>query len=101
MPGAWECAAAARFKSPAAAAAKSSGFGAADATPYENIAFPTMIVAGAEDPLREKGYAYGLAEKIPDCELHVLENCGHCPNIEEAEIFNNLAITFLKRVNGL
>ena len=99
MPGAWECAAAARFKSPAAAA-KSSGFGAADVTPYENIAFPTLIVAGAEDRLREKGYANGLAERIPDCELHVLEDCGHCPNIEKSEIFNDLVVGFLKRVHA-
>ena len=99
MPGAWECAAAARFKSPAAAA-KSSGFGAADVTPYENIAFPTLIVAGAEDRLREKGYANGLAERIPDCELHVLEDCGHCPNIEKSKIFNDLVVGFLKRVHA-
>jgi pimeloyl-ACP methyl ester carboxylesterase len=99
MPGAWQCAAAARFKSPAATA-NSTGFGAPDATPYENIAFPTMIIAGAEDRLRERGYASDLASRIPDCELHVLENCGHCPNIEMADIFNGLVIAFLKRIHA-
>jgi 2-hydroxymuconate-semialdehyde hydrolase len=98
MPGAWECAAAARFKSPAAA--KSTGFGAADMTQYEKIAFPTMIIAGAQDRLRENDYAPGLANRIPDCELHVLENCGHCPNIEMADTFNDLVIAFLKRVHA-
>lgn len=100
MPGAWECTAAARFKSPVAAG-KSSGFGQADATPYENIAVPTLIVAGKEDRLREPGYADKLGAQIEGSELHVLEECGHCPNIEMAETFNRLALAFLKRVNGI
>ena len=100
MPGAWECAAAARFKSPAAAA-KGSGFGGADSTEYEDIAVPTLIVAGAEDRLREHGYAQGLGARIPDCEVHVLDACGHCPNIERADDFNRLAIRFLENVHAV
>lgn len=99
MPGAWECTSAARFKSPVADS-KGSGFGQADTNPYENIAFPTLIVAGKEDRLREPGYADELGRRIPDCETHVLEACGHCPNIEMADRFNELAINFLKRVNA-
>jgi pimeloyl-ACP methyl ester carboxylesterase len=101
MPGAWECASAPRLKSPAAAAEQgTAGFGRPDPIQYENIKVPTLIVAGAEDPLREKGYAPKLAERIKDCELHVLENCGHCPNIEMADRFNELVIGFLKRVHA-
>ena len=100
MPGAWESTAAARFKSPFVET-KGSGFGQADATPYEQIAFPTLMVAGKEDRLRETGYADELGRRIPDCELHVLEECGHCPNIEMADAFNEITIRFLKRVNGL
>lgn len=100
MPGAWECAAAARFKSPAAAL-KDSGFGAADATKYENISVPTLIVAGAEDRLREPGYAQDLGVRIPDCEVHVLDACGHCPNIERADDFNRLTIQFLEKVHAI
>lgn len=100
MPGAWQCAAAARFKSPAVAA-KGSGFGGADTTEYENIAVPTLIVAGAEDRLREPGYAQELGARIPDCEVHVLDACGHCPNIERADDFNRLALRFLERVHAV
>ena len=99
MPGAWECAAAARFKSPASAP-KGSGFGAADATKYENIAVPTLVVAGAEDRLREPGYAEDLGVRIPDSEVHILDACGHCPNIERANDFNRLTIQFLEKVHG-
>jgi pimeloyl-ACP methyl ester carboxylesterase len=100
MPGAWECAAAARFKSPVAAA-KGSGFGGADTTAYENIAVPTLIVAGAEDRLREPGYAQELGKRIPDCEVHVLDACGHCPNIELARDFNLLALQFLEKIHPI
>jgi pimeloyl-ACP methyl ester carboxylesterase len=41
-----------------------------------------------------------LAARIPDCEVHVLERCGHCPNIEMADRFNELVIRFLKRVHA-
>jgi pimeloyl-ACP methyl ester carboxylesterase len=99
IPGAWECTAAARFKSPAVPAR--SEFGAADTNAYEQIEVPTLIVAGANDKLREPGYANGLAKRIKDCELHVFENCGHCPNIEMADRFNEIAVRFLKRVNGI
>ena len=99
MPGAWECAAAARFKSPSSAP-KGSGFGSVDPTKYENIAVPTLVVAGAEDRLREPGYAEDLGVRIPDSEVHILDACGHCPNIERANDFNRLTIQFLEKVHG-
>ena len=77
-----------------------SGFGTPDATPYENIAVPALIVAGANDPLREPGYAPKLAERIDGAELIVYENCGHCPNIEHADEFNAAVLDFLRRVNA-
>jgi pimeloyl-ACP methyl ester carboxylesterase len=97
LPGAWECTAAARFKSPAAPVR--SGFGQADETPYEAISVPTLVIAGADDQLREPGYADELGRRIPDAEVHVLDACGHCPNIEQAEAFNGLVLDFLARVH--
>ncbi len=99
MKGAWECQSAPRLRPPAEGGA-GSGFGTPDATPYENIAVPTLIVAGANDPLREPGYAPKLAARIAGAEVHVYENCGHCPNIEHAERFNAQVLDFLRRVNA-
>jgi pimeloyl-ACP methyl ester carboxylesterase len=95
IPGAWECTAAARFKSPAVA--ERERFGAPDNTPYGNIKAPTLIVAGGNDKLRLPGYAIELAAKFKNAELHVLDQCGHCPNIERADDASRLLLDFFVR----
>jgi pimeloyl-ACP methyl ester carboxylesterase len=92
-PGAWEAVAAARFKSPIAP--PRSDFGNEDTTPYEQIAVPTLLIAGADDKLREPGYAHGVAARIPVAEVHVLQACGHFPQIEHADVVNRLMLAFL------
>lgn len=98
MPGAWECASAARLRPPSAE--PPAAFGRPDSIPYESVKVPTLIVAGAEDRLREPGYANALSARISGSEVHVFERCGHCPNIEMYERFNELVIRFLKRVHA-
>jgi pimeloyl-ACP methyl ester carboxylesterase len=95
IPGAWECTAAARFKSPAVA--ERERFGQPDNTPYGNIKAPALIVAGGNDKLRLPGYANELAAKFRNAELHVLDRCGHCPNIERADETNRLLADFFAR----
>jgi len=95
LPGAWECTAAVRFKNPQAG--ERERFGQPDNTPYGNIKVPTLIVAGANDKLRLPGYANELAAKFRNAELHVLDNCGHCPNIERADDANRLLLDFFAR----
>jgi pimeloyl-ACP methyl ester carboxylesterase len=70
----------ARFKSPLAPAR--SDFGQADTTAYEAIEVPTLVLAGANDKLREPGYAEAIAARIPRGRVRVYENCGHVPNLE-------------------
>ena len=92
-PGAWEAVAAARFRSPVAAPRPE--FGQQDTTAYNQITAPTLIVAGERDRLRLPGYAHELAKLIPDGQAVVLEACGHCPNIEQAQVVADLVIDFL------
>jgi 2-hydroxymuconate-semialdehyde hydrolase len=94
MPGAWEATAAARFRSPVAPAR--SNIGQPDTTAYEQIGCPALVVAGAQDKLREPGYASKLAARIPDAQLEVYESCGHLPHIERAADFNERATRFLR-----
>jgi pimeloyl-ACP methyl ester carboxylesterase len=98
MPGAWECAAAVRFKRPTI---KSSGgqFGGADNTPYENISVPTLLIAGKQDGLRLPGYAKELGKRIKGSKVSVYDKAAHCPHIEHSARFNKEAINFLKGVH--
>jgi pimeloyl-ACP methyl ester carboxylesterase len=80
QPGAWEAVAAARFKSPQAP--PRCEFGQPDTIDYEAIRIPTLVLAGANDKLRESGYAAEMAARIPDGRLQVYPNCGHVPNLE-------------------
>lgn len=95
IPGAWEATAAPRFKNPSVPAR--AEFGQPDTIPYEKIGVPALVMAGANDKLRNPGYAQEFLHRIPAAELLVIENCGHCPNIEQAERFNAAVIAFLRK----
>jgi pimeloyl-ACP methyl ester carboxylesterase len=95
VPGAWEATAAARFRSPAAPPRKQ--FGVPDSIRYEEIRCPVLVVAGANDKLREPGYAEEILARLPDGHLAVYDDCGHLPHIEQAAEFNRDVINFLNR----
>jgi pimeloyl-ACP methyl ester carboxylesterase len=91
IPGAWECTAAARFRRPGVKGNEKED------TNYPAIKRPTLIVAGAKDPLREPGYAQKLQSEIPGSKLIVFEDAAHFPHIDFPERFNLAAIEFLIR----
>lgn len=93
VPGAWECAAAARLKPPTAPAR--TEFGQPDSLRYERIEVPVLIVAGADDPLKESGYAVEVGRRIPLCEVAEIEACAHCPNLEHPQQVSELLVEFL------
>ena len=70
-------------------------WGNADTTRYEDINVPTLLIAGADDPLRLPGYADEVAARLPDGELLVYPECGHVPNIEHPERFRDDLLSFL------
>lgn len=91
--GAWEAVAAARLRRPTVEPA--SDFGRPDPIEYEGIAVPTLLVAGADDPLREPGYVHEIERRIADVRTHVQAECGHMPQLEHPEDFNRLLLDFL------
>jgi pimeloyl-ACP methyl ester carboxylesterase len=91
--GAWECAAASRFKSPATPPRQE--FGRSDETPYENIRIPVLLIAGAADKLRNPGYATEVANKLPIAKVHIIPDAGHCPQIERPGVVNPIIIQFI------
>lgn len=93
IPGAWEVAAASRFRAPWRDQAQL--FGRPDKTSYENINRPVLFMAGQHDPLMPQNYWEELEDRTSDCEVAVFDESSHCPNIEEASKFNELVSNFL------
>ena len=96
VPGAWECAASARLRSPLSE--DRGDYGVPDTTEYERIGVPMLMVAGADDVLKEPGFAQELVGRVPNGRLLVYDNCGHAPNIEVADQFNADVLAFLADV---
>lgn len=90
-PGAWEAVAAARFRRPGAtpSAAPSS------ARAYERIGVPTLVVEGVGDKLLPAGWAAEIAKQIDGARSVVVDKAGHCPQIEQASVVNQLLLDFL------
>lgn len=93
VPGQWEFVSSPRLRAPFAPAR--GDFGGTDETPYERVGVPTLLTAGAQDRLREPGYADAIGARIPDCRVVVFDPCGHCPNVERADEWNRLVVEFL------
>ena len=91
-PGTWPATAAARLTTPGQQRASPP-----DRPNYANVQIPTLITGGREDLLREQGTWDELHRVIPRSELHVFSPARHCPHIEFADEFNQLANDFITR----
>jgi pimeloyl-ACP methyl ester carboxylesterase len=79
LPGAWEAVASARFRRPGHV---SSGGGE---PAYERIAVPTLVIEGAHDKLKPAGWAAGVAARIPGARSAIVDEAGHCPQLEQPD----------------
>lgn len=89
-PGAWEAIAAARFRRPAH---DPSSAPRAELR-YDRIAVPTVVVEGGNDKLKPPGWAAGIAEHIAGARSVVIDEAGHCPQIEQPAVLNELILDF-------
>ena len=62
----------------------------------DRISAPTMIMAGDDDPLVPSENSNILKELMPEAELYFFTRLRHCFLIEDADMFNQKAIEFLK-----
>lgn len=92
-PGAWEAVAAARFRRPDASAPSTP----TTARAYERIGVPTLVVEGGSDKLLPSGWAAQIAKQIKDARSTVVDDAGHCPQIEQSPTVNELLLNFLGR----
>ena len=63
----------------------------------KRIQAPTLIVWGRQNPFGDSSEADALHASIPGSELLWIDNCGHWPQHEHAELFNSASISFIRR----
>ena len=90
-PGAWEAVAAARFRRPKELQEARAPSG----IPYDRISTRTLIVAGKNDKIKPDGWWEELKGQMPDAEVLLIPEAGHCPQIEQPDIVNDALIRFL------
>jgi len=62
------------------------------------IKCPTLLVWGRQDTITPVKAGEMFAKRMPDARIHILDRCGHAPNIEQPEAFNLLAEQFLREI---
>lgn len=90
LPGAWESIAAARFRRPGAASPPA----ASNTRAHHRIAVPTLVIEGGRDKLLPAGWAAQLADQIPGGRSVVVEDAGHCPQIEQPAVVNQILLSY-------
>lgn len=90
-PGAWEAIAAARFRRPTAEIDPNQPGNPS----YASIRVPVLVVEGGQDKLKPSGWAEELAEGIPTATSAVIDQAGHCPQIEQPDEFHRLLRSFI------
>lgn len=89
-PGAWEAISAARLRRPGEKFVTQFP----DSKP-ENITVPTLIVAGADDMIKDADWGERLQEQIPGSQLYTFARSRHMSHIEHPDEFNQLVVSFL------
>lgn len=59
------------------------------------IVQPTLLVWGRDDRITPPDVAYQFQERIPQTQLHVIDQCGHAPMIEHPDEFNRVMLRFV------
>lgn len=62
-----------------------------------SIAVPTLVIVGERDEMFLGSAAY-FGKKVPGCEVEIISNAGHAPNIDQPELFHAHLRAFLARL---
>lgn len=61
------------------------------------VVVPTLLVWGRKDGILPASHAYAAAELIPDCQLHIFEDCGHSVYKQRVREVSTLLVDFLRK----
>lgn len=59
------------------------------------LEIPTLLVWGRQDEIYPVEHALSAHDKLPDSRLHIIDECGHLPPMEQPEKFNQVVLEFL------
>ncbi len=60
-----------------------------------NITAPTLVIWGQQDRIIPVAHAQVARDRIPNVQVHILDRCGHVPQLERPDEFNALVLEFL------
>jgi 2-hydroxy-6-oxonona-2,4-dienedioate hydrolase len=63
---------------------------------YGRIEAPTLVLWTSEDPTADVSEGRRIASMIPGAKFFVMEDCGHWPQYEDADEFNQIHLDFLR-----
>lgn len=63
-----------------------------------DLPVPTLLVWGRQDKIIPVKHALHAAERYPAIEVRIFQDCGHWPQMEQSEAFNQAVLDFLDRV---
>ena len=63
---------------------------------FPQIKIPTLAIVGREDEFTPVDKAEEMKANLWDCELVVIEDSGHMPNLEHPDEFNKVVLDFLE-----
>ena len=58
------------------------------------ISKPTLIIWGKQDRVLPAKHSSIAESWIPDARVHLIDDCGHCPQMEHPEEFNTHVLEF-------
>lgn len=64
---------------------------------FSSINAQTLVIWGKQDRFLPFIHAYKAEKKLPTAEVYIIDQCGHCPQIERPEAFNARVIEFLNK----
>jgi 4,5:9,10-diseco-3-hydroxy-5,9,17-trioxoandrosta-1(10),2-diene-4-oate hydrolase len=60
-----------------------------------NITAPTLVIWGQQDRILPVAHAQVARDRIANVRLHLIDHCGHMPQMERPEEFNAVVLEFL------
>jgi pimeloyl-ACP methyl ester carboxylesterase len=63
---------------------------------WQHITSRALVIGGAKDTPAYPAQAKHVAESIPGAELELIDDIGHCPQLEAFDVFHQRLLRFLK-----